>query len=33
MEEQKKSNVMIQMNLAKKEIYRSKKNGVLQSGN
>ena len=29
----KRSNVMIQMNLAKKEIYRSKKNGVLQSGN
>ena len=27
----KRSNVMIQMNLAKKEIYRSKKNGVLQS--
>ena len=26
-------NVMIQMNLAKKEIYRSKKNGVLQSEN
>ena len=29
----KRSNVMIQMNLAKIEIYRSKKNGVLQSGN
>ena len=29
----KKSNVMIQMNLAKIEIYRNKKNGVLQSGN
>ena len=29
----KRSNVMIQMNLAKIEIYRNKKNGVLQSGN
>ena len=29
----KRSNVMIQMNLAKIDIYRSKRNGVLQSGN